>query len=82
MPDGFRPDVALINWYGPGATMGMHVDSDEGSLAPVVSFSVGRTAGCSGSAIRSGGDGPGSTSHSSRATSWCSEDRPGWPITA
>ena len=42
-PDGFTPDVALVNWYGPGAKMGMHVDSDEAVAAPVVSFSVGMT---------------------------------------
>jgi len=42
-PDRFAPDVALINWYAPGAAMGMHVDSDEASPDPVVSFSVGRT---------------------------------------
>ncbi len=41
--DRYRPDVALINWYGPGARMGMHVDRDERSPAPVVSFSVGDT---------------------------------------
>jgi len=42
-PDGFAPDVALVNWYGPDAKMGMHVDSDEVVPAPVVSFSVGAT---------------------------------------
>ena len=42
-PYGFVPDVALVNWYGPGATMGMHVDRDEVAEAPVVSFSVGQT---------------------------------------
>ncbi|HEX3981876.1 MAG TPA: alpha-ketoglutarate-dependent dioxygenase AlkB [Acidimicrobiales bacterium] len=45
-PDGttqYRPDVALINWYGPGARMGMHADRDERSPAPVVSFSLGQT---------------------------------------
>ncbi len=42
-PEQFAPDVALINWYGPGATMGMHVDRDEVAPAPVVSFSVGAT---------------------------------------
>jgi len=36
-----EPDVALVNWYGPGARMGMHVDRDERSSAAVVSFSVG-----------------------------------------
>ena len=39
--DGYRPDVALVNWYGPGARMGMHVDREEPSPAPVVSFSLG-----------------------------------------
>ncbi len=38
---GYRPDVALINWYSPGSHMGMHVDRDERSPAPVVSLSVG-----------------------------------------
>jgi alkylated DNA repair protein (DNA oxidative demethylase) len=37
----YRPDVALVNWYGPGARMGMHADKDERSAAPVVSVSVG-----------------------------------------
>ena len=39
----FIPDVALINWYEPGARMGMHVDRDEADRAPVISFSVGCT---------------------------------------
>ena len=38
---GYAPDVALINWYGPGAHMGMHADRDEESTAPVISLSVG-----------------------------------------
>ena len=38
---GYAPDVALVNWYGPGARMGMHVDRDERSPAPVVSLSLG-----------------------------------------
>jgi alkylated DNA repair protein (DNA oxidative demethylase) len=42
-PAGFAPDVALVNWYGPGAKMGMHADRDELVAAPVVSFSVGAT---------------------------------------
>ncbi|HEY4928371.1 MAG TPA: alpha-ketoglutarate-dependent dioxygenase AlkB [Acidimicrobiales bacterium] len=42
-PEGFAPDVALVNWYRPGAKMGMHVDSDEVVTAPVVSLSVGAT---------------------------------------
>ncbi len=43
-PDAFAPDVALVNWYGPGTRMGMHADGDEVVPAPVVSFSVGATA--------------------------------------
>lgn len=39
----YLPDVALINWYGPGSRMGMHADRDEKSLAPVVSISLGDT---------------------------------------
>ena len=46
-PDGatstFEPDVALVNWYGPGAQMGMHADRDERSPAPVVSVSLGES---------------------------------------
>jgi alkylated DNA repair protein (DNA oxidative demethylase) len=37
----YRPDVALINWYGAGARMGMHADREEPSPAPVVSLSLG-----------------------------------------
>ncbi|MEU3259867.1 alpha-ketoglutarate-dependent dioxygenase AlkB [Streptomyces albidoflavus] len=37
----YRPDVALVNFYGAGATMGMHQDKDERSDAPVVSLSLG-----------------------------------------
>src|ERR1035438_2252231 len=40
-PGAYVPDVALVNWYGPGARMGMHADRDERSPAPVVSVSVG-----------------------------------------
>lgn len=36
-------DIALVNFYGPGARMGMHRDSDERTDAPVVSFSLGDT---------------------------------------
>jgi alkylated DNA repair protein (DNA oxidative demethylase) len=39
----YRPDVALVNWYGPGAHMGMHADRDERCPAPVVSLSLGDT---------------------------------------
>ncbi|WP_455353939.1 alpha-ketoglutarate-dependent dioxygenase AlkB family protein [Streptomyces sp. SYSU K217416] len=34
-------DIALINFYGAEARMGMHRDSDEKSDAPVVSISLG-----------------------------------------
>ena len=37
----YTPDVALINHYGPDARMGMHRDSDERALDPVVSLSLG-----------------------------------------
>ncbi|GAA2251020.1 alkylated DNA repair protein [Streptomyces ruber] len=36
-------DIALINFYGGDARMGMHRDSDERSDAPVVSLSLGDT---------------------------------------
>ncbi len=39
--DCYRPDVALVNWYRPGARMGMHADREEPSSAPVVSLSLG-----------------------------------------
>ncbi len=42
-PADYRPDVALVNWYGPGARMGMHADRDERGAAPVVSVSLGDT---------------------------------------
>jgi alkylated DNA repair protein (DNA oxidative demethylase) len=42
-PEGFDPDVGLVNWYGPTSKMGMHVDADEVVPAPVVSFSMGMT---------------------------------------
>ncbi|MFI1797361.1 alpha-ketoglutarate-dependent dioxygenase AlkB family protein [Streptomyces sp. NPDC020379] len=34
-------DVTLVNFYGPGAKMGMHQDRDEKADAPVVSLSLG-----------------------------------------
>jgi alkylated DNA repair protein (DNA oxidative demethylase) len=39
----YHPDVALINFYDGQAKMGMHVDKDERSPAPVVSLSLGAT---------------------------------------
>ena len=39
------PDACLINFYGPGARMGMHQDKDEEEFdAPVVSLSLGDAA--------------------------------------
>jgi alkylated DNA repair protein (DNA oxidative demethylase) len=43
---GYRhpPQACLINYYGPGAKMGMHQDRDEQDFAaPVVSLSLGDT---------------------------------------
>lgn len=40
----FRPQTALINFYAPGAGMGMHQDLFEESMAPVVSISLGDAA--------------------------------------
>lgn len=37
----YTPDAALVNLYGPGATMGLHQDRDEASGDPVVSLSLG-----------------------------------------
>lgn len=42
--ENFRAEVALVNYYPPGARMGMHIDADEASAAPVVSLSVGDEA--------------------------------------
>lgn len=42
-PEDYTPDTALINYYAPGAHMGMHQDKDERSSAPVVSLSIGET---------------------------------------
>ena len=39
---GRDPDSCLVNYYGEGARMGLHQDSDEADLAwPVVSISLG-----------------------------------------
>lgn len=38
------PQACLVNWYGPGAKMGLHQDKDEEDFdAPVVSLSLGDT---------------------------------------
>lgn len=39
------PEACLINWYDPGARMGLHRDADEAAAdAPVLSVSLGDTA--------------------------------------
>lgn len=39
------PEACLVNWYGPDAKLGLHVDRDEEEFdAPVVSISLGDTA--------------------------------------
>jgi DNA oxidative demethylase len=38
---GYRPDVALVNFYGADSRMGMHQDRDEAADDPVVSLSLG-----------------------------------------
>jgi DNA alkylation damage repair protein AlkB len=45
----FRPDLCIVNWYGPSSRMGLHQDKDESRAsldagAPVVSLSIGDSA--------------------------------------
>lgn len=40
----YRADVALVNYYPPEASMGLHIDAMERSSAPVISFSIGDEA--------------------------------------
>ena len=41
----FIPDACLVNFYGPGARMGLHQDRDEQDFTqPIVSFSLGLPA--------------------------------------
>lgn len=40
----FRPEIALVNYYPPGSRMGLHVDANEESEAPVISLSIGDEA--------------------------------------
>ncbi|MEV7283252.1 alpha-ketoglutarate-dependent dioxygenase AlkB [Streptomyces sp. NPDC093252] len=40
---GYTPDAALVNFYDPGAHLGMHQDHNEPSPAPVISLSIGDT---------------------------------------
>lgn len=40
-----EPEACLINWYGPGAKLGLHVDRDEETFqVPVLSVSLGDDA--------------------------------------
>ena len=40
-----RPEACLVNYYGPEARMGLHIDADEDILdAPVISVSLGDRA--------------------------------------
>jgi len=42
---GFTPDCCLINFYGPGAKMGLHQDKDERDFAaPIITVSLGDSA--------------------------------------
>lgn len=40
----YRAEVALVNYYPPEASMGLHVDAMETSSAPVISLSIGDEA--------------------------------------
>ncbi|WP_268884089.1 alpha-ketoglutarate-dependent dioxygenase AlkB family protein [Jannaschia marina] len=45
VPEARAPECCLVNWYGPEARMGMHVDRDEADFdQPVVSISLGDDA--------------------------------------
>jgi alkylated DNA repair protein (DNA oxidative demethylase) len=37
----YAPDAAIVNLYTPGARLGLHLDGEEPSDAPVVTFSLG-----------------------------------------
>jgi alkylated DNA repair protein (DNA oxidative demethylase) len=39
----FDPDAAIVNFYPPGARLGLHQDGEEPSAAPVVTISLGDT---------------------------------------
>jgi alkylated DNA repair protein (DNA oxidative demethylase) len=40
---GFDPDAAIVNFYAPGARLGLHQDGEEPSSAPVVTITLGDT---------------------------------------
>lgn len=45
VPGARMPDACLVNWYAPGARMGLHQDRDEADFTqPVVSISLGDDA--------------------------------------
>jgi alkylated DNA repair dioxygenase AlkB len=77
-----EPDCCLINWYGPGARMGLHQDRDEADFNAGQSCrsALGTTA-CSGSGAPSGA-GPRKASGCALAMCWCSEAHQGSPIMA
>jgi DNA oxidative demethylase len=37
----YAPDAAIVNLYAPGAHLGLHLDGEEPSEAPVVTLSLG-----------------------------------------
>ncbi|HJE09821.1 MAG TPA: alpha-ketoglutarate-dependent dioxygenase AlkB [Corynebacterium glutamicum] len=41
--EAYRAEAALVNYYSPDASMGMHQDANEESEAPVISLSIGDT---------------------------------------
>ena len=41
--DAFEPDAAIVNFYEPGARLGLHQDGEEPSDAPVITISLGDT---------------------------------------
>ncbi|HET7786850.1 MAG TPA: alpha-ketoglutarate-dependent dioxygenase AlkB [Myxococcales bacterium] len=41
--DSYAPDAAIVNLYGPEARLGLHLDGEEPSEAPVVTLSLGDT---------------------------------------
>jgi alkylated DNA repair protein (DNA oxidative demethylase) len=62
---GAPPQACLVNYYAPGARMGLHVDADESARsAPVVSLSLGDTA-----LFRIGGENRGDSTRSFKLSS-------------
>ena len=44
LPEAPPPEACLVNYYAPGAKMGLHQDRDERADAPVLSISLGDSA--------------------------------------